>query len=186
MRKFTTVMVLLLVLMITASAWAQCTGNINEWFKSGAMAGFFRPGDTYKMALVTGSNTQNGNAVHTYADLTNEVANANCYATGGQVIGTITYSTASNKGLLDFTTPEVWTPTCSFTTSCAMIYTTTDRHADCTASTVPYPCCTGAGTGCTAGMAVGMWSFTSATPDGTDFTVNFPSAGASTSLIQSN
>lgn len=59
--------------------------------------------DTINVALVTSSYTPDQDAHEDYADITNEVANGNGYATGGAALAnkTVTKDNTDNEGVFD-------------------------------------------------------------------------------------
>jgi hypothetical protein len=67
-------------------------------------------GSTFKMALFQSTSNANTLSVGTglYADLTNEVANANGYTTGGITLSGVTWTNTSGSIAWTFTAP-VWT-----------------------------------------------------------------------------
>lgn len=72
---------------MTASAWSFYN-NFHLWLADGT---FDLDADTFKMALYISTSNFATATNSVLADLTNEVANANGYATGGVVLGGVTW-----------------------------------------------------------------------------------------------
>ena len=81
--------------------------------------------DTLKMALFTSSSNAATLTTAGYAALTNEVASANGYTTGGATLGSVTWSQTSGTATLDCA-DVVWTASGgSITARFAVIYSDT-------------------------------------------------------------
>ncbi len=87
---------------MTASAWAFPDASLKKLLDGT----FDIDSDTFKMALFTSSSNL-GSGTTTYAGVTNEVANANGYTTGGISI-TLTLS-GTTTVTVDISTDPVWT-----------------------------------------------------------------------------
>jgi len=100
---------------MAAGTWTFTNGG-----RTSILDGTLRTGDTYKMALFL-SSSNIGAASTTYAGLTNEVANAFGYTTGG--IG-ITFNVSGTTTVtVDIATDPVWTAAGgSITARFAVIY----------------------------------------------------------------
>jgi hypothetical protein len=87
-------------------------------------------GDSFKVALIKNSMAGTYGAASTnYSNITgnsDEVANGNGYATGGQAITQVTPTSSGTTAYCDFT-DNAWTNS-TFTAAACMIYNTTDSN----------------------------------------------------------
>jgi len=103
-----------------------------EYLKDGCFTGTAN----YKMALFTSSSNANTLSLANarYGDLTNEVANANGYTTGGVALTNVSWGLSGNVLTFDFD-PAVWTASGgSITTRFIVVY------LDATVAGVVQPC----------------------------------------------
>ena len=131
-------------------------------FKSELLSGvhdFATAGDTFKLSLYTSSSTIN-NASTTVYTTSDEVANSGSYTAGGGSLANQAVSTDGTTALVDF--DDLSFTSATITARYALIYNSTDSN-----------------------KAVCVLDFG---PDQTStsgtFTIQFPSAGASTAIIR--
>jgi hypothetical protein len=91
--------------MAAAGKWKRYN-KFGLWVADGT---FDLDADTFKIALYTSASNANTLTNSVLADLTNEVANANGYTTGGLTLGTLSWTEAAGVGTFDFTVDPVWT-----------------------------------------------------------------------------
>jgi hypothetical protein len=120
-------------------------------------------GDTFKLALYT--NSASFTAATTDYTVTNEVGNSGTYSAGGGTLTNITPTTSGTTALTDF--DDISFTSATITARGALIYNTT----------------TGAGTGTTDTVVVLDFGSDKTSTAGT-FTVQFPTADASNSIIR--
>ena len=131
-------------------------------FKSELLSGvhdFATAGDTFKLSLYTSSSTIN-NASTTVYTTSDEVANSGSYTAGGGSLANQAVSTDGTTAIVDF--DDLSFTSATITARYALIYNSTDSNKAV--------CVLDSGTDQTS---------TSGT-----FTIQFPSAGASTAIIR--
>jgi len=116
-------------------------------------------GDTFKIALYTNSATLG--ATTTAYSATNEVANGNGYTTGGEALTNVTPTSSSTTAYTDFA--DVTWSSATITANGALIYN--DDHAS------------------DAAVAVLAFGGDKTSTNG-DFTIQFPTADASSAIIR--
>ena len=131
-------------------------------FKSELLSGvhdFATAGDTFKLSLYTSSSTIN-NASTTIYTTSDEVANSGSYTAGGGDLANQAVSTDGTTALVDF--DDLSFTSATITARYALIYNSTDSN-----------------------KAVCVLDFgTDQTSTSGTFTIQFPSAGASTAIIR--
>ena len=131
-------------------------------FKSELLSGvhdFATAGDTFKLSLYTSSSTIN-NASTTIYTTSDEVADSGSYAAGGGSLANQAVSTDGTTAIVDF--DDLSFTSASITARYALIYNSTDSN-----------------------KAVCVLDFGSdQTSTSGTFTIQFPSAGASTAIIR--
>jgi uncharacterized Zn-binding protein involved in type VI secretion len=131
-------------------------------FKSELLSGvhdFATAGDTFKLSLYTSSSTIN-NASTTVYTTSDEVANSGSYTAGGGDLANQAVSTDGTTALVDF--DDLSFTSATITARYALIYNSTDSN-----------------------KAVCVLDFgTDQTSTSGTFTIQFPSAGASTAIIR--
>ena len=131
-------------------------------FKSELLSGvhdFATAGDTFKLSLYTSSSTIN-NASTTVYTTSDEVADSGSYAAGGGSLANQAVSTDGTTALVDF--DDLSFTSATITARYALIYNSTDSN-----------------------KAVCVLDFgTDQTSTSGTFTIQFPSAGASTAIIR--
>ena len=131
-------------------------------FKSELLSGvhdFATAGDTFKLSLYTSSSTIN-NASTTVYTTSDEVANSGSYTAGGGSLANQAVSTDGTTALVDF--DDLSFTSATITARYALIYNSTDSN-----------------------KAVCVLDFgTDQTSTSGTFTIQFPSAGASTAIIR--
>ena len=131
-------------------------------FKSELLSGvhdFATAGDTFKLSLYTSSSTIN-NASTTIYTTSDEVANSGSYTAGGGSLANQAVSTDGTTALVDF--DDLSFTSATITARYALIYNSTDSN-----------------------KAVCVLDFgTDQTSTSGTFTIQFPSAGASTAIIR--
>ena len=120
---------------------------------------FATAGDTFKLSLYTSSSTIN-NASTTIYTTSDEVANSGSYTAGGGSLANQAVSTDGTTALVDF--DDLSFTSATITARYALIYNSTDSN-----------------------KAVCVLDFgTDQTSTSGTFTIQFPSAGASTAIIR--
>ena len=131
-------------------------------FKSELLSGvhdFATAGDTFKLSLYTSSSTIN-NASTTIYTTSDEVANSGSYTAGGGDLANQAVSTDGTTAIVDF--DDLSFTSATITARYALIYNSTDSN-----------------------KAVCVLDFgTDQTSTSGTFTIQFPSAGASTAIIR--
>jgi uncharacterized Zn-binding protein involved in type VI secretion len=131
-------------------------------FKSELLSGvhdFATAGDTFKLSLYTSSSTIN-NASTTVYTTSDEVANSGSYTAGGGSLANQAVSTDGTTAIVDF--DDLSFTSATITARYALIYNSTDSN-----------------------KAVCVLDFgTDQTSTSGTFTIQFPSAGASTAIIR--
>ena len=131
-------------------------------FKSELLSGvhdFATAGDTFKLSLYTSSSTIN-NASTTVYTTSDEVADSGSYSAGGGSLANQAVSTDGTTALVDF--DDLSFTSATITARYALIYNSTDSN-----------------------KAVCVLDFgTDQTSTSGTFTIQFPSAGASTAIIR--
>ena len=131
-------------------------------FKSELLSGvhdFATAGDTFKLSLYTSSSTIN-NASTTVYTTSDEVADSGSYSAGGGDLANQAVSTDGTTALVDF--DDLSFTSATITARYALIYNSTDSN-----------------------KAVCVLDFgTDQTSTSGTFTIQFPSAGASTAIIR--
>ena len=131
-------------------------------FKSELLSGvhdFATAGDTFKLSLYTSSSTIN-NASTTVYTTSDEVANSGSYTAGGGSLANQAVSTDGTTALVDF--DDLSFTSATITARYALIYNSSDSN-----------------------KAVCVLDFgTDQTSTSGTFTIQFPSAGASTAIIR--
>ena len=131
-------------------------------FKSELLSGvhdFATAGDTFKLSLYTSSSTIN-NASTTVYTTSDEVADSGSYAAGGGSLANQAVSTDGTTAIVDF--DDLSFTSATITARYALIYNSTDSN-----------------------KAVCILDFgTDQTSTSGTFTIQFPSAGASTAIIR--
>ena len=131
-------------------------------FKSELLSGvhdFATAGDTFKLSLYTSSSTIN-NASTTVYTTSDEVANSGSYTAGGGDLSNQAVSTDGTTAIVDF--DDLSFTSATITARYALIYNSTDSN-----------------------KAVCVLDFgTDQTSTSGTFTIQFPSAGASTAIIR--
>ena len=131
-------------------------------FKSELLSGvhdFATAGDTFKLSLYTSSSTIN-NASTTVYTTSDEVADSGSYAAGGGSLANQAVSTDGTTAIVDF--DDLSFTSATITARYALIYNSTDSN-----------------------KAVCVLDFgTDQTSTSGTFTIQFPSAGASTAIIR--
>ena len=131
-------------------------------FKSELLSGvhdFATAGDTFKLSLYTSSSTIN-NASTTVYTTSDEVANSGSYTAGGGSLANQAVSTDGTTAIVDF--DDLSFTSATITARYALIYNSTDSN-----------------------KAVCVLDFGSdQTSTSGTFTIQFPSAGASTAIIR--
>ena len=131
-------------------------------FKSELLSGvhdFATAGDTFKLSLYTSSSTIN-NASTTVYTTSDEVANSGSYTAGGGSLANQAVSTDGTTAIVDF--DDLSFTSATITARYALIYNSTDSN-----------------------IAVCVLDFgTDQTSTSGTFTIQFPSAGASTAIIR--
>ena len=131
-------------------------------FKSELLSGvhdFATAGDTFKLSLYTSSSTIN-NASTTIYTTSDEVANSGSYTAGGGSLANQAVSTDGTTAIVDF--DDLSFTSATITARYALIYNSTDSN-----------------------KAVCVLDFgTDQTSTSGTFTIQFPSAGASTAIIR--
>ncbi len=131
-------------------------------FKSELLSGvhdFATAGDTFKLSLYTSSSTIN-NASTTVYTTSDEVADSGSYAAGGGSLANQAVSTDGTTALVDF--DDLSFTSATITARYALIYNSSDSN-----------------------KAVCVLDFgTDQTSTSGTFTIQFPSAGASTAIIR--
>ena len=131
-------------------------------FKSELLSGvhdFATAGDTFKLSLYTSSSTIN-NASTTVYTTSDEVADSGSYAAGGGALANQAVSTDGTTAIVDF--DDLSFTSATITARYALIYNSSDSN-----------------------KAVCILDFgTDQTSTSGTFTIQFPSAGASTAIIR--
>ena len=131
-------------------------------FKSELLSGvhdFATAGDTFKLSLYTSSSTIN-NASTTIYTTSDEVADSGSYSAGGGSLANQAVSTDGTTAIVDF--DDLSFTSATITARYALIYNSTDSN-----------------------KAVCVLDFgTAQTSTSGTFTIQFPSAGASTAIIR--
>ena len=131
-------------------------------FKSELLSGvhdFATAGDTFKLSLYTSSSTIN-NASTTVYTTSDEVADSGSYAAGGGSLANQAVSTDGTTAIVDF--DDLSFTSATITARYALIYNSTDSNK---------------------AVCVLDFGTDQTSPSGT-FTIQFPSAGASTAIIR--
>lgn len=175
------ILAVVMILVFTAAAQAACTGAIPTSAKANWLGGLFQKSDTYKIAFYTDTATWGASTAQYSA--TNEVSGTN-YPAGGFTLDSIAISTSGTAGIIDFADEVNNTITFTAASTCAMIYDDTAADTSCTASGVPWACCTGSGTGTCANAVIWVGTFTSIQPTAGTLTVTFPTADGTNAIVQ--
>jgi hypothetical protein len=182
MKKLYAVLAALALFLIPVGADATCTQAIATQAKGNWMAGAIRSTDTFKIAAYTSSATWDATTA-TYS-ATNEIAASGNYPAGGFTLATPTFGTSTTVYWMTFADEVNSNITFASQSNCVLIYDSTSHAADCSASGVPYPCCTGASAGCAGDMVLGVFTHTSVQPAAGELTYDFPAAAAGTAIFQ--
>ena len=184
MKKLLAVISLVVVLMFSVTqVQAACTQAITTQAKEMMMQGAFTIAHTYKVALYTTAGATLGASTTAYT-ASGEITGTN-YAAGGASTVAPAITASSTTALWDFTTNVAWTSTTQ-TADCALLYDSSINNSTCSAAGTPWVCCTGNGTGTCTNAAVMVMTFTSTSSTNGTWTLQWPSAGASTSLMRIN
>jgi opacity protein-like surface antigen len=185
MKKFLTA--LALAAMVITAGYAEaaitCTQALATQFKGNALSGVYRSDHTYKIAFIKDSGTGTYNATtKQYSDISaDEMTGTN---QGPYTLSGLTYGTSGTTYWITFTNNAPTVVTFAADSGCAIIYDDSAVNTGCTATGVPDPCCTGAGTGTCQDSVIGVWSFTSVKPVASTLNINFPTADATNAVIR--
>jgi hypothetical protein len=182
MKRFTAVFAVVLALFAPLAAHAACTQALATSAKGNFLAGAIRASDTFKIAAYTSSATWDASTAQ-YSG-SNEIAGSGNYPTGGFTLATPTLGTSTTFYWLTFADEVNSDITFAAASNCVVIYDSTTHASECTASGVPFPCCTGTTAGCAGDMVLGVWTHTSVQPAAGTLTYDFPVAAAGTAIIQ--